>query len=73
MQEQVRTRPIVTLPHSKMVVTFCVMQVWNLDDQLIESRPLKPTVPVRWTLDDLRQGRDPDLETALRHLGRQKD
>ena len=66
-------RPLVTLPHSKMVVTFCIMQVWNLDDELIESRPLQPTVPVRWTPDDLRQGRDPDLEAALRHLARQAD
>jgi C-terminal processing protease CtpA/Prc len=47
-------RPLVTLPHSQMVVTFCIMQVWNLNDQLIESRPLKPTVPVQWTRDDLR-------------------
>ncbi len=61
-------RPLVILPHSKMVVTFCVMQVWNLNDQLIESRPIKPLVPVRWTPDDLRQGRDPDLEAALRYL-----
>jgi C-terminal processing protease CtpA/Prc len=61
-------RPVVTLPHSKMVITFCVMQVWNLNGQLIESRPLKPVVPVRWTPDDLRQGRDPDLEAALRYL-----
>ncbi len=61
-------RPLVTLPHSKMVVTFCIMQVWNLNNQLIESRPLKPTVPVKWTRDDLIQGRDPDLEAALRHL-----
>jgi C-terminal processing protease CtpA/Prc len=61
-------RPVVTLPHSKMVITFCVMQVWNLNGQLIESRPLKPTVPVTWTRDDLMQGRDPDLEAALRHL-----
>lgn len=56
-----------------MVVTFCVMQVWNLNGELIESRPLKPTVPVNWTLDDLRQGRDPDLEAALCHLRRPKD
>ena len=61
-------RPLVTLPHSKMVVTFCIMQVWNLNDQLIESRPLKPTVPVQWTRNDLIQGRDPDLDAALRHL-----
>jgi C-terminal processing protease CtpA/Prc len=65
-------RPLVTLPRSQMVITFCVMRVWNLNDQLIESRPLKPTVPVRWTLDDLQQGRDPDLEAALRHLAPQK-
>jgi C-terminal processing protease CtpA/Prc len=65
-------RPLVTLPHSKMVITFCVMQVWNLNDQLIESRPLTPTVPVRWTFDDLLHGRDPDLEAALRHLARQR-
>lgn len=66
-------RPLVTLPHSKMVITFCVMQVWNLNDQLIESRPLRPTLPVKWTLDDLRQGRDPDLEAAIRHLEPQKE
>ncbi|HWH70756.1 MAG TPA: S41 family peptidase [Candidatus Sulfotelmatobacter sp.] len=63
-------RPVVTLPHSKIVITCCVMQVWNLTDQLIESRPLKPTVPVKWTPDDLRQSRDPDLAAALRHLAR---
>ena len=61
-------RPVVTLPQSKIVVTFCVMQVWNLDGQLIESRPLKPTVPVQWTRDDLLTGRDPDLAAALRWL-----
>ena len=66
-------RPLVTLPHSKMVITFCIMQVWNLNDQLIESRPLKPTAPVRWTVEDLRQGRDPDLEAALRYLERPED
>lgn len=66
-------RPLVTLPHSKMVVTFCIMQVWNINDQLIESRPLKPTVPVKWTPEDLRKGRDPDMEAALHYLGRQKD
>ena len=63
-------RPVVTLPHSKMVVTFCVMQVWNLNGQLIESRPLKPTVPVQWTVEDLRRGRDPDLEAGLGQLER---
>ncbi len=61
-------RPVVTLPHSKIVVTFCVMQVWNPNGQLIESRPLKPTVPVEWTREDLIQGRDPDLEGALKAL-----
>lgn len=61
-------RPVVILPHSKMVITFCVMQVWNLNGQLIESRPLKPTVPVKWSCDDLMQGRDPDIEAALHHL-----
>jgi C-terminal processing protease CtpA/Prc len=61
-------RPVVTLPHSKMVVTFCVMQVWNLNDRLIESRPIAPTVPVQWTRDDLVQGRDPDMEAALHFL-----
>jgi hypothetical protein len=54
-----------------MVITFCVMQVWNLNGELIESRPLKPTVPVKWTLDDLLQARDPDLAAALRHFERQ--
>lgn len=66
-------RPVVTLPHSKMVITFCVMQVWNLNGQLIESRPLKPTVLVKWTVDDLLQRRDPDLEAALRHLAGQRE
>jgi hypothetical protein len=50
-----------------------MIQVWNLNDQLIESRPLKPTVPVQWTRDDLVQGRDPDIEAALRHLGPVKE
>jgi C-terminal processing protease CtpA/Prc len=63
-------RPVVTLPNSKIVVTFCVMQVWNLNGQLIESRPLKPTVPVQWTQHDLVEGRDPDLSAALDYLGR---
>lgn len=66
-------RPLVTLPNSKMVVTFCVMRVWNLNGQLIESRPLKPTVPVEWTVEDLRQRRDADLEAALRYLAQQKE
>jgi carboxyl-terminal processing protease len=61
-------RRVVTLPNSKMVVTFCVMQVWNLNGTLIESRPLKPTVPIQWTPEDLRQGRDPDLDAALSKL-----
>jgi carboxyl-terminal processing protease len=61
-------RRVVTLPHSKMIVTFCIMQVWNLNGTLIESRPLKPTVPVQWTPEDLRQGRDPDLDAALSKL-----
>jgi C-terminal processing protease CtpA/Prc len=66
-------RPVVTLPHSKMVVTFCVMQVWNLNDQLVESRPVKPTIPVRWTVDDLVQGRDPDLSAATVALADRKN
>lgn len=66
-------RPVVTLPHSKMVISFCVMQVWNLNEQLIESRPIKPTVPVQWTAEELRQGRDPDLEAALRALLAKED
>jgi C-terminal processing protease CtpA/Prc len=66
-------RPVVTLPHSKMVITFCVMQVWNLNGQLIESRPIKPTVPVQLTAEDLRQGRDPDLEAAMRALRAKED
>jgi C-terminal processing protease CtpA/Prc len=61
-------RPVVTLPHSKIMITFCVMQVWNPNGQLIESRPLNPIVPVKWSVDDLLQGRDPDLEAALRYL-----
>jgi len=61
-------RPVVTLPQSKMVVTFCVMQVWGLNEQLIESRPLKPSVPVQWTVEDLSRRRDPDLEAALKSL-----
>jgi C-terminal processing protease CtpA/Prc len=61
-------RPVVTLPHSGMVVTFCVMQVWNLNNRLIEGRPLTPTIPVRWTAEDLRRGGDPDLEASIRAL-----
>jgi C-terminal processing protease CtpA/Prc len=66
-------RRIVTLPHSKMIITFCVMQVWDLKGQLIESRPLEPTVPVKWTREDLMQGRDPDMEAALSRLRLQED
>ena len=33
------------------------------------SGPLLPDVEVRWTADDVAQGRDPDVEAALRWLG----
>jgi C-terminal processing protease CtpA/Prc len=66
-------RPVLTLPHSKIVITFCVMQVWNPKGQLIESRPLNPTIPVKWTRADLLQDRDPDVEVALRRLEHRGD
>ncbi|MBI4601496.1 MAG: hypothetical protein HY721_05970 [Planctomycetes bacterium] len=59
-------RTIVTLRHSRIEVTFCVMRVYRPRGDLIEGRGTKPHVTVAWSRRDVLEGRDPDLEAALR-------
>ncbi len=59
-------RTLVTLRHSGIEVTFCVMRVYRPRDELIEGRGTKPHVTVAWSRRDVLEGRDPDLAAALR-------
>ena len=61
---------VAVLEHSKAALTLCVMQVWRPSGELIEGRPVRPHVPVRWTRADLVAGRDPDLAAAIGALTR---
>jgi carboxyl-terminal processing protease len=56
----------VVLDHSGAAVTFCTMRVYRPRGDLIEGRGVWPDEPVRWTAADLRDGRDPDVDTAVR-------
>jgi len=59
-------REIVVAAHSKAVLGACTQRVYGPKGELIEGRGTAPTVPVQWTRADWLQGRDPDLEAALR-------
>jgi C-terminal processing protease CtpA/Prc len=49
-------------------VRFSTANFVRNDGTPIEGVGLVPDVPVRWTVEDFRQGRDPDLEAAERLL-----
>lgn len=49
-------------------VRFSTGDFRRLDGTPIEGVGFEPDVPVSWTLEDLRSGRDPDLEQAQRVL-----
>lgn len=38
------------------------------DGTLIEGRGFEPDIPVAWTIDDVRQGHDPDVAAAIAYL-----
>ncbi len=59
-------RPSVTLAHSKATIRLCTQRVRGPKSGIIEGVGTIPDHPVTWTADDLRSGRDPDLELALR-------
>jgi hypothetical protein len=59
-------RVIATLPHSKAEITLCTHRVRGPKGELTEGRGTRPDVAVDWTRQDLLDGRDPDLEAALR-------
>ena len=61
-------REVVTLTHSGAGISLCTMKVWSPKDRLIEGRGTLPDLPVVWTQADVAQGRDPDLEAALKLL-----
>jgi carboxyl-terminal processing protease len=52
-------------PHD---VRFSTANFVRNDGTPIEGVGLRPDVPVRWSVEDFRQGRDPDLEAAERLL-----
>jgi len=61
---------VVTLRHSRAAVTLCTMRVQGPKSGLIEGRGTTPNTLVRWTRDDWVSGRDPDLQAAIKSLGR---
>ncbi|HVR73172.1 MAG TPA: S41 family peptidase, partial [Planctomycetota bacterium] len=58
-------RTLVTLRHSGIEVTFCVMRVYRPRGELIEGRGTKPHVTVSWSRRDVLERKDPDLAAAL--------
>jgi C-terminal processing protease CtpA/Prc len=61
-------RRIVQLPHSKVEITLCTHRVRGPAGAITEGNSTQPDVAVTWSREDLRTGRDPDLEAALRLL-----
>jgi C-terminal processing protease CtpA/Prc len=59
---------IAKLPNSGTSVTLCTQRVYGPKGTLIEGRGTRPTIAVRWTAADYREGRDPDLAAALAAL-----
>lgn len=57
-----------TLPRTGTTVTLCTMRVQNPDGEIAEGHPVRVLVTVGWTRGDVLEGRDPDLEIALREL-----
>lgn len=45
---------------------FSTGDLRRIDGSPIEGVGIQPDIPVAWTLEDVRQGRDPDLATAVR-------
>jgi hypothetical protein len=58
--------PSFRLPHSQLVVTYCVKYFRLLQDA--DPPSLHPDLPAAIALTDFLADRDPALETALRHL-----
>jgi C-terminal processing protease CtpA/Prc len=63
-------KDLAKLKHSGVGVRLCTMRVWTPKGRLIEGQGTRPDVPVQWTREDVRKGRDPDLEAALKDLSR---
>ncbi len=61
------SRSLVTLPNGAMVV-YPYAEHAAADGTVLEGRGVKPDVEVRLTRDVLLQGRDPQLEAAVRCL-----
>jgi C-terminal processing protease CtpA/Prc len=47
---------------------FSTGDLRRIDGAPIEGVGIRPDLPVAWTLEDVRQGRDPDLDAAVRLL-----
>jgi C-terminal processing protease CtpA/Prc len=47
---------------------FSTGDLRRIDGAHIEGVGIRPDLPVAWTLEDVRQGRDPDLDAAVRLL-----
>lgn len=66
-----RMLPFV-LPNSRASVIFCTMRVQSPGGEQIEGIGVVPDHPVKWTVEDPIEGRDPDLGKALEVLGRDR-
>jgi len=58
-------RPLVTLRHSRAVVTFCTMRVFGPNGAPIEGVGTRPDVPVAPTCAGVLAGRDEVLDAAV--------
>lgn len=57
-------RPLVETTHTKTVVGACSMRVFGPRGAYIEGRGTIPDVLVSWTIEDVMEMRDPDVEAG---------
>lgn len=58
------------LPRTGMTIYFCTQRVKSASGRMSEGVSVDLDVPVRWTRDDVLEGRDPDLAAAIASLSR---
>jgi len=61
-------RVVSSLPFSGARITLCTQRVYGPLGKLTEGRGTRPDMPVVWTRKDVLEGRDADLDQALRLL-----
>ena len=58
------------LPRTGTKIYFCTQRVKSASGRMNEGVPVPIDFPVRWTRDDVLEGRDPDLAAAITALSR---